>query len=174
MNELMSFKIAFLSRCAEEGLTLEQINDRVKTAVARAEAEYGSEKQAFMGTALRGLAALGAAGAAGLGIGTAGEAIKKLWAPATGAATAFVMDPSVKSIAEGAVTGGLKDYLVPALALGGGALAGGGLLVGKSLAETQENPMAAEEIKHKELVNEYKRLTDRTRKATRRRRLLQN
>lgn len=174
MNELMSFKIAFLSRCAEEGLTLEQINDRVKTAVAKAESEYGSEKKAFLGAAARGLGRIAGLGLAGLGIGAGPELIKKTWAPATGAATAFALDPTAQSVVEGGIAGALKNYWLPALAGGGAILAGGGLLAGKALAQAQENPMAAEEIKHKELVNEYKRLTDRTLKATRRRRLLQN
>jgi hypothetical protein len=167
MNELMSFKIAFLSRCAEEGLTLEQINDRVKTAVAKAESEYGSEKKAFLGATLRGLGGMAALG------GTA-ALVNKMWPAATGAATGFALDPTIQSATEGGIAGALKDYWLPALAGGGAVLAGGGILAGKALAQSQENPMAAEEIKHRELINEYKRLTDRTRKATRRRRLLQN
>ena len=174
MNELMSFKIAFLSRCAEEGLTLEQINDRVKTAVAKAESEYGSEKKAFIGAAARGLGRIAGLGLAGLGLSSGGKIVEKVWPAAAGAATGFALDPTAQSITEGGIAGALKNYWLPALAGGGAILAGGGLLAGKALAQSQENPMAAEEIKHKELINEYKRLTDRTRKATRRRRLLQN
>jgi hypothetical protein len=72
------------------------------------------------------------------------------------------------------MAGGLKDYIVPA-ALGGSALlAGGGLLAGKSLAESQEDPLAAEEIKAQELAREYKRLADKTRSSARRRIMREN
>lgn len=168
MSDLLAFKVAFISRCAEEGLTLSQINDRVKTAVANAEANYGVEKKAWIWPVLATLAA-------GLGIGAGTEGIKNTVPYLTGAAGGLALDPSVEGATTGALIGrAMHDNWGTALAGTGAVLAGGGLLAGRAMAQSKENPDAAEEIKHKELLNEYSRLTDRTRKATRQRRLLQN
>ena len=71
MSAVTSFKVAFLSRCAEEGLILEQIHERVKTAVARAEAKYGeTEKEAGMG---RNIAL------SSLLLGAGGGAVQQAW-----------------------------------------------------------------------------------------------
>ena len=164
MSELLAFKVAFINRCAEEGLTLNQINDRVKTAVANAEARYGTEKKAAWFWPLM----------AGMGLANLKDAIGAVVPPSLGALAGFAVDPSLAGAGTGAALGGMRNYVAP-LAIGGAAaLAGGGLLIGKSLASTQENPDATAEIKHKELINEYARLADRTTKATRRRRLLEN
>jgi hypothetical protein len=146
MDSVTTFKVAFFQRCAEEGLTLDQINERVKTALAKAESQFGAEKSANKLTDMLGGAGLG-------------------W---------LVGEGSPTGAAIGAMAGGLKDYIVPA-ALGGSALlAGGGLLAGKSLAESQEDPLAAEEIKAQELAREYKRLADKTRSSARRRIMREN
>jgi hypothetical protein len=46
-----AFKVAFLMRCADEGLSIEQTHQRVKTALAKAR----SEKRAFIGSTLSGI-----------------------------------------------------------------------------------------------------------------------
>lgn len=49
MSPTQAFKVAFLMRCADEGLTIEQTHRRVKTALARVR-----EKRAFFGSMLGG------------------------------------------------------------------------------------------------------------------------
>lgn len=146
MDSLTTFKVAFLQRCAEEGLSLDQINERVKTALAKAEEKFGTEKSAGKATDIL----------AGAGLG---------W---------LVGEGNPIGAGVGALAGGLKDYVVPAAIGGSALLAGGGLLAGKSLAESQEDPLAAEEVKAQELAREYKRLADKTRANTRRRRMREN
>ena len=147
MDSVTTFKVAFFQRCAEEGLTLGQINERVKTALAKAERQFVSEKAADFS-----LPSVAAGSSLGwlLGEGHPGGA------------------------ALGALAGGLKDYIVPAAVGGGALLAGGGLLAGKAMADTQEDPLAAEEIKAQELAREYKRLADKTRSSARRRTMREN
>jgi len=41
MDPLTSFKLAFISRCLDEGLTLAQMNERVKTAIHKLEKQAG-------------------------------------------------------------------------------------------------------------------------------------
>lgn len=185
MSDLLAFKVAFISRCAEEGLTLNQINDRVKTAVANAEANYGEVKTAglpkisnlpFMnwGGVLRTLGIVGGIGAGGAAWNTGTKLVDKASPFLEGAAATLPLSDSPTALVEGGLLGHFKDKALPFLAGTGAVLAGGGLFAGKALAGAQENPDPAEEIKHKELLNEYGRLTDKTRKATRQRRLLEN
>lgn len=171
MDKLTAFKVAFLSRCAEEGLDLDQIHQRVKEAVARAEASH--EKKAVAPIGLLG----------GLGIGSAladpgifGRGLRGLG----GAITGFANSPSntIGSDLAAGITGGTagwySDKILP-LVLGGGALlAGGGLAAGKLMADSTDDPMAADEVKQQELVNEYKRLTDKTKRQTKFRQLKGN
>jgi hypothetical protein len=191
MSELTAFKVAFLTRCAEEGLTLDQINDRVKTAVAKAEAKYGVKEAGAYGSAIPWLVKklVGATGPigrfvgipTGLGIGvgaaTLAPKIYDDWGPAATAAGAswLANDGDLTSTAAGGM--GAKaiqsygKYLIPTAAA---LLAGGGLAVGKHLAQAQEDPLAAEEIKHQELMNEYDRLAKKVNTASKRRKLLEN
>lgn len=148
MDSLTAFKAAFLNRCAEEGLTLDQVHERVKTALAQAEEKYG-EKQAE----------------------------EKSWFPSLGGGTALgwlLGKGDLGAAGAGTVAGALMPYAIPAVGLGTAALAGGGLMLGKHLAEAGEDPMAAEEIKARELIGEYKRLSDKARLAARQRRLREN
>lgn len=62
MSPTEAFKVAFLMRCADEGLTIEQTHQRVKTALARVR----SEKRAFIGSTLGGAGQF-MSGAAALG-----------------------------------------------------------------------------------------------------------
>lgn len=173
MSAVTSFKVAFLSRCAEEGLTLEQIHERVKTAVAKAEAKYGQVKEASVGKGLWSLTkGLGKYVAAPIAAMTAWKALPRTgtgftsWLagadPATAAAIGY-MGPAE----------GEKGWTWPIVGLGLAGLAGTGLAAGKYLATSQEDPLAEEEIKNRELINEYKRLADRTRMAAKRRKLLE-
>lgn len=148
MDSLTAFKAAFLNRCAEEGLTLDQIHERVKIAVAKAEETYGEKKADLKDY----LPTLGAGGSLGwlFGKGDLGATVG------------------------GAAAGSLLPYAIPAAVLGTGALAGGGLMLGKHLAESGEDPMAADEIKARELISEYKRLGDKARLAARQRKLREN
>lgn len=179
MSAVTSFKVAFLSRCAEEGLTLEQIHERVKTAVAKAEAKYGQVKEAFIGTAaIKGLKGLGKILGLSAAAGTGWAAGQKVSPHLGGALTGWTLsggDP--KATALGAILGepsaAEKGLSWPLVGLGLAGLAGGGLAVGKFMANSQEDPMAEQEIKSQELANEYKRLADRTRMAAKRRKLLE-
>jgi hypothetical protein len=181
MSELTAFKVAFLTRCAEEGLTLDQISERVKTAVAKAEAKYGV-KEAGIGSAIHGLAKyfgrnmpLGL-GLGGLALGVAPKVYDD-WGPAAAATGTswLASDGDITStIAGGAGTKAIQNYgkyLIPTAAA---LLAGGGLAAGKHLAQAQEDPLAAEEIKHQELINEYDRLSKKVNTASKRRKLLEN
>ena len=185
MSELLAFKVAFISRCAEEGLTLNQVNDRVKTAVASAEARYGNVKTAGIpkipkipnlnwGGVLRTLGILGGVGAGGAVWQTGTKIVDKASPFMEGAAATLPLSDDPKALLEGGLLGHNRDYIWPSLVGTAAVLAGGGLFAGKALAGAQENPDPSEEIKHKELLNEYGRLTDKTRKATRQRRLLEN
>lgn len=169
MDKLTAFKVAFLSRCAEEGLDLDQIHQRVKEAVARAEA--GQEKQA----------SLGLIGGLGIGAGMADPSV--LWKGLRGiggAVAGFANSPSNTPMADlaAAGTGGAMAWnahkLWPLLAGGGALLAGGGLAAGKLLADSTDDPMAADEVKQQELVNEYKRLTDKAKRQAKFRQLKGN
>ena len=153
MDNLQAFKLAFLNRCAEEGLNLEQIHQRVKTALARFEksaeggaSEWGVPKNLTAGAGLGWLAGQGDLASAGTGaaVGATGlpEAVSKLSLPA---------------------------YL-----LGLTGLTGLGVFGGKALAESQYDPLAAEEIKAQELKNEYARLAERARRASAKRELRGN
>jgi hypothetical protein len=175
MSAVTSFKVAFLSRCAEEGLTLEQIHERVKTAVARAEAKYGQTgKTASVARVGKlGLLATLMAGA----YGGVSKGVEKFWPHlASGFGTWAATGGDLPSTAAGALLGpSVQDKGLSWPALGGGLalLAGGGLAAGKFLANAQSDPLAEDEIKSQELVNEYKRLADRTRAASKRRQLLE-
>lgn len=168
MDKLTAFKVAFLSRCAEEGLNLDQIHQRVKEAVSRAEA--GHEKQA-----------IGLLGGLGIGTGIADPSfISKGLRALGGAVTGFANNPSNTPMSDflaagsGGAMGWHADKIMP-LVLGGGALlAGGGLAAGKLLADSTDDPMAADEVKQQELVNEYKRLTDKAKRQAKFRQLKGN
>lgn len=184
MSEVTAFKVAFLTRCAEEGLTVDQIHERVKTALAKAEAKFGLEKQAVpgVGTAIHQAAktlgsrlALGT-GLGALALGIAPKVYDSVAAPMAAAGQAYLQsDGSIPAaIYSGAGAGALENYgkvLIPGFAAG---LAGLGLLAGKHMATTQEDPLAAEQIKHQELLNEYDRLAKRVSVASKRRKLLEN
>lgn len=181
MSAVTSFKVAFLSRCAEEGLTIEQIHERVKTAVAKAESKYGQVKEAGVGSlAFKGLKGLGkllglgaAAGTASTAWGLGQKAVPHIGGGVAGWA-ASGGDPTAAAL--GAIAGpsaSEKGWSWPLLGLGLAGLAGGGLAAGKFMAGSQEDPMAEEEIKSQELANEYRRLADRTRMAAKRRKLLE-
>lgn len=165
MDKLTAFKVAFLSRCAEEGLNLDQIHQRVKEAVSRAEA--GHEKQA-----------IGLLGGLGIGSALADPSIFSRGLRGIGGAiTGFANSPSntigsdLTAAAAGGTAGWHADKFLP-LVLGGGALlAGGGLAAGKLLADSTDDPMAADEVKQQELVNEYKRLTDKAKRQAKFRQL---
>lgn len=66
LNEKEAFRLGFLTRCAEEGLTGEQLQSRIQ-AVGEKQASWGS----FFGTLLGLPAAAGLAGGAALGYGAA-------------------------------------------------------------------------------------------------------
>lgn len=153
MDNLQAFKLAFLNRCAEEGLNLEQIHQRVKTALAKFEkaagegdSAWGHLKNITTGSGAGWLAGQGDLASSGIGAaaGVAGlpEAVSKLSLPA---------------------------YL-----LGLTGLTGLGVFGGKALAESQYDPLAAEEIKAQELKNEYARLAERARRASAKRELRGN
>lgn len=167
MSAVTSFKVAFLSRCAEEGLTLEQIHERVKTAVAKAEAKYGQVKEAGAGKGI----------AVGLGLGLpSAAALWKAWPNIGSGFTSWLAGADPATAAAAGVLApkeGEKGWTWPIVGLGLAGLAGTGLAAGKYLATSQEDPLAEEEIKNRELINEYKRLSDRTRMAAKRRKLLE-
>lgn len=181
MSEVAAFKVAFLTRCAEEGLTLDQIHQRVKTAVAKAEAKYGT-KEAGLGSAIHGLARLfGRNMPLGLGIGGlalgVGPKVYDDWGPtaaATGASWLASGGDLPSTTATGVGTKIMQDYGKYLIPTGAGLLAAGGLTVGKHLAQAQEDPLAADEIKHQELMNEYDRLAKKVNTASKRRKLLEN
>jgi hypothetical protein len=151
MDSLTAFKVAFITRCAEEGLDIDQIHERVKTALAKAQVDY-LDKQAG-----------------------GSDAPKIPHMPGLGATAGWLMgDGGLFSTLTGAGAGALAPYYPAMLAAGGTALAGGGLLAGKALAESGDDPMADEEAKAQELVSEYKRLGDRARMAAKKKQLRQN
>ena len=149
MDSLTAFKVAFITRCAEEGLDLDQIHERVKTALAKAKADY-IDKQAAEGPKVPHMPGLGALGG---------------W---------LFGDGGIASTLTGTAAGSLAPYYPALLTAGGTALAGGGLLAGKAMAESGDDPMADEEAKAQELVSEYKRLGDRARMAAKKKQLRQN
>ena len=156
MDSLTVFKAAFLNRCAEEGLTIDQIQERVKTAIINAEQAYG-EKKADLKDYLPDLG--------GFSLGNLGAGGTLGWLFGKG---------DLGATAGGTAAGSLLPYIIPAAGLGTAALAGGGLMLGKHLAESSEDPMAADEIKAQELIGEYKRLGDKARLAARQRKLREN
>ncbi len=167
MDKLTAFKVAFLSRCAEEGLDIDQIHQRVKEAVARAEKTLA--KKAIIGPVLSGI---------GFGTGFANpDIIGKTLGGIAGGITGFVNSPKndIKTDLLSAGTGATFGYnakkIAPLLLGGGALLAGGGLAAGKLLAESTDDPMAADEVKQQELINEYKRLTDKAKRQARFRQL---
>jgi hypothetical protein len=185
MSEVAAFKLAFLTRCAEEGLTVDQIHERVKVALAKAEAKFGATKEAApipgLGSGIANMMArvlnrFGVPAGIGLGIGVGPRVYDALAAPAAAGTQAYLQsDGSIPAALAGAGTAGaLENWgnkLIPAAAIGLGA---GGLLLGKHMATTQEDPLAADEIKHQELMNEYDRLAKRVSTASKRRKLLEN
>lgn len=171
MDKLTAFKVAFLSRCAEEGLDIDQIHQRVKEAVARVETTL--EKKAIIGAAL-------APVMSGIGFGTGfanpdiiGKGLSGLY----GGISGFVNSPKndfktdALSAGAGATLGWNANKIVPLLLGGGALLAGGGLAAGKMLADSTDDPMAVDEVKQQELISEYKRLTDKAKRQTKFRQL---
>ena len=135
MTPRQSFKTAFLLRCADEGLTLEQTHERVKQALAAA-----TQKRAGLGDL-----PWGAAGGGLLGYGAGGSSTSSLAGAAAG--HAFHKDP----------TGAMKM-----LAIGGLAIpAAVGVLGGKMLAEAKKDPLTVDEARTNEELAELQRLTDR-------------
>jgi len=136
MTSRQAFKVAFLMRCADEGLTSEQILGRVKTALAL------MEKKAWNPLANWGF--LGGA-AAGSGGGPASAA--------TGGAFGHAVQQDPIGMARGA-------FVLP-LALAAGA----GGLGGMALAKMKQDPLVIEEAKADEEIGELTRLADRARRA---------
>ena len=146
MDNVEIFKAAFLYRCKEEGITtLEGIHNKVKAALEKTADEDGS----WLGPVSRGLF--------GGWIGSS-------------------MAPESKSV--GAMTGaGIATafpHVAPyAAAIGLPLLGGAGILAGKVLANTQEDPIAGDVIKSQELEREYNRLAEKIKANTRKRQLLE-
>jgi hypothetical protein len=111
-----AFKVNFLQKCAEEGLTLEEVHEGVKELLEQ-------EKRAFPGEGL---------------LGKAVENIMGAGRDAAGLATRT------------ALIGGL--VAPPALGFGTG------YMLGKSTDVSDED---AAELKKRQLIAEYRRLTDR-------------
>lgn len=165
MDKLTAFKVAFLSRCAEEGLDLDQIHERVKEALSRVAEKLKpaeTEKSAVVGPVGVGLGI-------GAGMSDPGMVSKTLKA-IYGGLTGFANSPSntlksdLASIGSGAALGWNSDKIWP-LIVGGGALLGGaGIAAGKMLADSSDDPLAAEQAKQQELLNEYKRLTEKAKR----------
>lgn len=158
MTNVELFKAAFIHRCKEEGITdLDGIHQRVKAALAKH--ADGEIKEAFD---VRGMIADAFRTGAGAFIG--GGMGRSAGGPAGGAV--------------GAGVGGATGYVFPELAskamvLGVPALIGTGILAGQAAAKTQEDPIAGETIKAKELEREYRRLADKVRISTKRRQVLE-
>lgn len=132
LTPVQAFKTAFLLRCADEGLTLEQTHARVKQAL---HATAPAEKAA----SLLSRTLLGGTGGAAVG-GAPGAVI---------GASASAAAPAALSAAPWA------------LALGLGIPAGLGWAGGKMLAETRKDPLTVDEAKTNEELAEIQRLTDR-------------
>jgi hypothetical protein len=156
MDSLQAFKLAFFNRCAEEGLTVEQIHHRVKTALHRIEKSAGENSGAPEG--------MGVAKNLALGTGAGW-----LWGEADPTATAVGAGLGAAQVPEMAWNIAKPSWL---LALAG--LTGAGVLGGKYLAESKYDPLASEEIKAQEVKNEYARLAERARRTAKKRELKGN
>lgn len=130
MDPLTSFKLAFISRCLDEGLTLAQMNERVKTAI------HKLEKQADDG--------LGSRVVKGLGTGIA---LNTVGAPGP-----------VQNAGAALAATGYADWILnnapKILAATGIAATGSGILAGKALADMRSDPLAEQEAKAEEVIND--------------------
>jgi hypothetical protein len=144
MNNVEMFKSAFLYRCKEEGITtLDGIHAKVKAALNKTAAEDTS---------------LGATARSLFG-GWIGSSMSD--------------DKTIGGIV-GSGIGAAFPHVAPyAFGLGIPALAGAGILAGKSMAEAKEDPIAGEVIKNQELEREYSRLAEKIRANAKRRQLLE-
>ena len=147
-----AFRLGFLARCAQEGLTGEHLSARIKSA---------AEKQSILGMALLGL---GAAGAYGLASGGIAGVLN-------GAGTVAGLIPAGGLLGGAALArGGVRD-----LASGAGVLAGlipaGGLMAGAGLgygaAKMTEPNITDSDIKAQELADTYRIYAEKA-KANRR------
>ena len=145
------FKLAFLSKCIEDGLTMEQICERAKQALYFSEKRAMYEKKALLGeVADKIMAGLGwGASAAGTGIGNTLVAGKDLTVAGIGAA--------------GTAAGGLLStlpWLAGATAIGA-PLAAGYYIGGPAAYNTLYKPNlpSREEMMQEELLNEYEKQT---------------
>lgn len=164
MDKLTAFKVAFLSRCAEEGLDLDQIHERVKEALSRVAAKLKpAETEKVANPVLTGMGVA-------TGMGLANKDWSNIFGGLVGGLTGFVNSPEntpasdFAHAAPGAFVGYNHKKILPLLIGGGALLAGGGLAAGKMLADSTDDPMAADQVKQQELLNEYKRLTDKTKR----------
>lgn len=158
MDNLQAFKLAFFNRCAEEGLTVEQIHHRVKTALSRMEKQSAGGSEGTSNAPWNWLTNLSA--------GTALGNIAGKGDPAWTASGAGLGAMNVPQIASNLITPGIL------LALAGGT--GLGIFGGKYLAESKYDPLAAEEVKAQEIKNEYARLAERARRTAKKRELKGN
>jgi len=145
------FKLAFLSKCIEDGLNMEQICERAKQALYFSEKRSMYEKKALLGEIAEKLVAgLGwGASAAGTGVGNTLVAAKDLTAAGLGAA--------------GHAAGGLLStlpWLAGATAIGA-PLAAGYYIGGPAAYNTLYKPNlpSREEMMQEELLNEYEKQT---------------
>jgi hypothetical protein len=130
MTPEQAFKIGFLFRCAEQGLSQQETGALVKQAIATFRTKQASiEKQAILPAAI--LSALGGLGSGMMGLG--GKVVGAL--------------PGLAS------TGG-------ALAIGAPVLAGAGTGYLAAKMTQSDNRDALAEAKQEEVVGEYERLTD--------------
>lgn len=137
MTPRQAFKVAFLMRCADEGLTSEQIHQRVKTALSTMEKKALLDNVPWGGAIGAWLGNKHVGGTAGtLGGAAVGDAVSK--------------DPV--GVARGA-------FLLPL-----GLAAGTGIIGGKLLAEAQKDPLTVDEAQTDEELAELERLTDRSRR----------
>lgn len=146
MTPREEFKAAFLLRCAQDGLTLEQMALRAKEAADQ------MEKAAGVGDVASGIKNLFAPA---LGIGGGAYLGDKLNAPTTGAAAGLALGT------EGgrALLGGLGSAALPLLIgapIAAGGLAGYGL---SKMTDVSDDDVNA--VKDKELLDTYKQETNR-------------
>jgi hypothetical protein len=131
MDPLTSFKLAFISRCLDEGLTLAQMNERVKTAIHKLEKQADNET-------------LGSRLAKGLGTGITLNTL--------GAST------PVQNAGAALAATGYSDWILnnapKILAATGIAATGSGILAGKALADMRSDPLAEQEAKAEEVIND--------------------
>ena len=125
-----AFKVGFMARCIEDGLSMDQIYSLAKTAADRmaSAVKLASEKQAIVGPLLGALGYLG------------GSAVN-----------------AAKGIGSAALGVGLPLALAAPPVLGG--IAGAGLAKATDIDDTDVN-----EIKQRELLDEYKHQTARLRR----------